>query len=244
MLIVNKCGEIVLLNLQAEKQFGYARDELLGQTVTSIIPEGFAERLLADGFRTAAEALAQQIGTGIELTARRKDGSEFPIEDYAKSAGNCRRHSGHRRDPRHQIETFGTLEDEFVSTVSHELRTPLTSISGSLALLVGHWSDRLPEVPARLISIAHKNSRRLIRLLNDILDIEKLESGHVVYNLCEVNLRRLIEQTIDDNRGLADSCGINIRFDTASADGEVNADPDRLVQVLTNLLSNAIKYSR
>jgi PAS domain S-box-containing protein len=89
MLIVNKCGEIVLLNLQAEKQFGYARDELLGQTVTSIIPEGFAERLLADGFRTAAEALAQQIGTGIELTARRKDGSEFPIEDYAKSAGNC-----------------------------------------------------------------------------------------------------------------------------------------------------------
>jgi PAS domain S-box-containing protein len=74
-------GEIVLLNVQAEKQFGYRRDELVGQKVTNIIPEGFAERLIADGeLRSAEDALAQQIGTGIELTGRRKDGSEFPIE--------------------------------------------------------------------------------------------------------------------------------------------------------------------
>ena len=80
MVVVNQGGDIVLLNLQAEKQFGYRRDELLGQKVTNIIPQGFAERLVADGLRTAEDALAQQIGTGIELTARRKDGSEFPIE--------------------------------------------------------------------------------------------------------------------------------------------------------------------
>jgi PAS domain S-box-containing protein len=80
MVVVNQSGEIVLLNVQAEKQFGYHRDELVGQKVRNIIPEGFAERLIADGTRTAAEALAQQIGTGIELTGRRKNGSEFPIE--------------------------------------------------------------------------------------------------------------------------------------------------------------------
>jgi PAS domain S-box-containing protein len=80
MVVVNEAGEIVLLNAQAEKQFGYRRDELLGQKVKSIIPEGFAERLIADGTRTAAEALAQQIGTGIELNGQRKDGSEIPIE--------------------------------------------------------------------------------------------------------------------------------------------------------------------
>jgi len=80
MVVVNQDGEIVLLNAQAEKRFGYRRDELLGQKVTNIIPKGFAERLIADGTRTAAEALAQQIGTGIELIGRRKDGSEFPIE--------------------------------------------------------------------------------------------------------------------------------------------------------------------
>ncbi len=80
MVVVNQVGEIVLLNLQAEKQFGYRRDELVGQKVKNIIPEGFAERLVADGLRSTAEALAQQIGTGIELTGRRKDGSDFPIE--------------------------------------------------------------------------------------------------------------------------------------------------------------------
>src|SRR6202041_1342584 len=80
MVVVNPSGDIVLLNVQAEKQFGYRRDELVGQKVKNIIPEGFAERLIADGTRSAADALAQQIGTGIELQARRKNGSEFPIE--------------------------------------------------------------------------------------------------------------------------------------------------------------------
>src|SRR6202041_3262319 len=80
MVVVNVAGEIVLLNVRAEKEFGYSRDELLGQKVKNIIPKGFAERIIADGTRSAAEALAQQIGTGIELIAKRKNGSEFPIE--------------------------------------------------------------------------------------------------------------------------------------------------------------------
>ena len=102
MVVVNQAGEIVLLNLQAEKQFGYRRNELLGQKVKNIIPEGFAERLIADGLRSAEDALAQQIGTGIELNGRRKDGSEFPIELMLSPAGQRRGHPGDGRDPRHQ----------------------------------------------------------------------------------------------------------------------------------------------
>ena len=102
MVVVNQDGEIVLLNLQAEKQFGYRRDELLGQKVTNIIPEGFAERLIADDLRSAEDALAQQIGTGIELTGRRKDGSEFPIEIMLSPLESAEGIAGDGGDPRHQ----------------------------------------------------------------------------------------------------------------------------------------------
>jgi signal transduction histidine kinase len=135
------------------------------------------------------------------------------------------------------------LKEEFVATVSHELRTPLTSISGSLGLLMGRWASTLPDPAARLLAIADKNCQRLVRLINDILDIEKLEAGRVVFNLSCVDIRTLVNQTIEANRGFAEGHGVRVRLDTASADGEVSADPDRLAQVITNLLSNAIKFS-
>ncbi|HEY6769051.1 MAG TPA: PAS domain S-box protein [Candidatus Sulfotelmatobacter sp.] len=89
MVVVNQAGEIVLLNVKAERQFGYRRDELLGKEIKIIIPEGFAERLIAVGPRSAAKALAYHIGTGIELSGRRKDGSEFPIEIVLSQADSA-----------------------------------------------------------------------------------------------------------------------------------------------------------
>jgi PAS domain S-box-containing protein len=244
MVVVNQGGEIVLLNLQAEKRFGYRRDELLGQKVKNIIPEGFAERLIADGLRSAEDALAQQIGTGIELYGRRKDGSQFPIEIMLSPLESAEETlvTAAIRDisVRKHLER---LKDEFVSTVSHELRTPLTSISGSLGLLMGQWAGKLPESAARLLAIAHTNCQRLVRLINDILDIEKIESGHVVFNLKRVDVRGLAERGIEANQGFAEGYGVRVRLDAASSGGEVSADPDRLAQVITNLLSNAIKAS-
>jgi len=241
MVVVNHGGEIVLANLQAEKEFGYAQDELLGQNMKNIIPEGFSERLLAGGLRSEEGALTLQIAAGIELTGLRKDRSEFPVEimlsplESAEGILVIRDISVRRQTER--------LKDEFVATVSHELRTPLTSISGSLGLLAGQWASKLPESAARLLTIAHTNSQRLARLLNDILDIEKLESGRVVFSLSKVAVRSLAEHAIDDNRGFAESYGVSVQLDSASVELDVNADPDRLAQVITNLLSNAIKFS-
>ncbi|MDB5584401.1 MAG: hypothetical protein JWR80_9577, partial [Bradyrhizobium sp.] len=238
MVVVNHAGEIVLLNLQAEKEFGYRRDELLGQNIKKIIPMRVAERLITNGPRSS---LTLQIGTETELTGRRKDGGEFPIEIMLSPLESAERILVIRDiSVRRQTER---LKDEFVATVSHELRTPLTSISGSLGLLTGQWASKLPESAARLLAIAHTNSQRLARLLNDILDIEKLESGHVVFNLNKVAVRPLVEHILEENRGFAESYGVNVRLDTASVDLDVNADPDRLAQVVTNLLSNAIKFS-
>jgi signal transduction histidine kinase len=135
------------------------------------------------------------------------------------------------------------MKDEFVATVSHELRTPLTSIAGSLGLLVGGAVDKLPDSVLRLITIAHNNCQRLVRLINDILDVEKIESGESPLNLMQVELGALVEQVIEANRGFAHIHDVGIRLDGASATIEVQADPDRLAQVVTNLLSNAIKFS-
>jgi signal transduction histidine kinase len=135
------------------------------------------------------------------------------------------------------------LKDEFVSTVSHELRTPLTSISGSLGLLMGNAAGNLPQPMARLLAIAHTNSQRLVRLVNDILDIEKMEAGRIVFNFRRVEVRSLVEQAIEANRGFAEAYGVRIRLEDARAAADVRADPDRLLQVVTNLLSNAIKFS-
>jgi PAS domain S-box-containing protein len=244
MVVVNQDGEIVLLNLQAEKQFGYRRDELLGQKVTNIVPKGFAERLIADGKRTAAEALAQQIGTGIELIARRKDSSEFPIEimlSPLESAEGILVTAAIRNiSVRKNMER---LKDEFVSVVSHELRTPLTSISASLGLLMGKAGGDLPKPVERLIAIAHTNSLRLVRLVNDILDIEKMDSGQTVFNFGRVEVRPQVEQAIEANFGFAESLGVRIRLECVDPIDDVRADSDRLTQVITNLLSNAIKFS-
>jgi PAS domain S-box-containing protein len=177
MVVVNSSGEIVLLNIQAEKRFGYRRDELVGQNVTNIIPEGFAERLIADALRSREDALAQQIGAGIELSGLRKDGSAFPIEIMLSPLDSVEGFlvTVAIRDitTRKNMER---LKDEFVATVSHELRTPLTSIAGALGLLIANAAGILPDSAARLVTIAYANSQRLVRLINDILDVEKLEA--------------------------------------------------------------------
>jgi signal transduction histidine kinase len=135
------------------------------------------------------------------------------------------------------------LKDEFVSTVSHELRTPLTSIYASLGLLIGEAAGKLPDPMGRLLAIAHKNSERLVRLVNDILDVEKMESGRAIFNFGRVDVRSLVGQAIEGNRALAEGLGVRIRLEGVDAVFDVRTDPDRLTQVVTNLLSNAVKFS-
>jgi len=135
------------------------------------------------------------------------------------------------------------MKSEFVSTVSHELRTPLTSIAGSLGLIAGGATGTLPERAQRLVEIAQSNCARLIRLINDILDIEKIEAGKVRLEIVALSLRRLLEQTIEANRELAQAQGVTIALAPVPADAMILGDEDRVTQVFTNLLSNAVKFS-
>jgi PAS domain S-box-containing protein len=135
------------------------------------------------------------------------------------------------------------LKNEFISTVSHELRTPLTSIRGSLGLIAGGAAGPIPDRAQNMIDIAYKNSERLVRLINDILDIEKIESGKMAFHFKPLEVMPLLTQVLEANRGYAEQYQVSLKITEALPGAQVNADADRLTQVLTNLISNAVKFS-
>ncbi len=142
-----------------------------------------------------------------------------------------------------ELKRIDRLKTEFVSTVSHELRTPLTSIRGSLGLISGGIAGQLPEAAMKLIGIAKNNCERLIRLINDILDIEKIESGKMQLDLQPMALMPLMVQAIAANEGygLANQVSLTLHCDDPGL--QVKVEADRLTQIVTNLLSNALKFS-
>lgn len=243
MVMTDRAGLIVMINGEIEREFGYRRDELIGQPIDLLLPERLRAQHARHRFQYGSRPHTRRLGEGRDFYACRRDGSEFPVEIGLNPI----------RTPSglfvlsviidiSERKRLDRLKNEFVSTVSHELRTPLTSICGSLGLLMGGAARDLPEQARRLIAIAKSNSERLVKLVNDILDIEKLESGQVVFKFRLVEMRPLIEQVVEANRGFADAYLVRLRTDLQS-DGELWADPDRLSQALTNLISNAIKFS-
>jgi signal transduction histidine kinase len=138
---------------------------------------------------------------------------------------------------------LAAAQSDFISTVSHELRTPFTSIRGSLALLVGGVAGPLPERVRPLVEIALRNSERLLILINDLLDIQRLESGNMELSLQELELTPLVEQALEDNNAFASQLGVTFRLFRGEAGLRVRVDPNRLLQLMANLLSNAAKFS-
>lgn len=136
------------------------------------------------------------------------------------------------------------MKDEFISTVSHELRTPLTSIHGALGLINSGVTGEFSAQAKTMLDIAHKNSQRLIHLINDILDIEKIESGRMEFRMKPLKLSRIIEHALEANTAYGEQFGIRFAFENTLPEAEVYADSNRLMQLMTNLLSNAAKFSQ
>jgi PAS domain S-box-containing protein len=135
------------------------------------------------------------------------------------------------------------IKNEFVATVSHELRTPLTSINGSLGLVLNGVAGAVPEKAHTMLSIAHKNCSRLILLVNDILDMEKLSSGKMTFDFVEASVPALVQQSIADTRPFAEQTEVGFALAEPEGDLRCQLDPNRFQQVMANLLSNAVKFS-
>ena len=135
------------------------------------------------------------------------------------------------------------MKNEFVSVASHEMRTPMTSIKGSLELLLGGYAGELPAEATELLGISLTAVDRLVRLINDLLDISKIESGKMEFHLNRLNVNDCVQKSMRSLRALAEAHKVSIRSDTVEELPAVMADRDRMEQVITNLLSNALKYT-
>jgi PAS domain S-box-containing protein len=238
-------GNITDWNSQAEKMFGWRHDEIIGRSLAkTLVPERFME--------SYDKAIQTYYSTGeVEFTKKRlerlvltRSGEEVPVE---MTIGLVESHKGrffgaflHDISERKKVER---MKNEFISTVSHELRTPLTSIRGSLDLLSAGAVGTFPDTAKNLLDIAKKSSQRLVRLVDDILDIEKIDAGGMQFNMVKQRFEPLVAQAIEATQSYALQFNVKLVLQTEPVDGEVTIDADRIVQVIVNLLSNAVKFS-
>ncbi|MGZ4501381.1 MAG: ATP-binding protein [Nocardioidaceae bacterium] len=227
---LDAAGRLTFLNDAGARLLGVDRDAVVGRHVDEVI---VAER-------DDAPDAASRVTTGRH---RRADGSVFeselisaPMVEAGEVIGSVVvfRDISERR-------AIDRMKDEFISVVSHELRTPLTSIRGALGLLSGGAVGELPPKAGRMVDVATMSADRLIRLINDILDVERMAAGKLTLHAQPNEARSLVETAVEEASGLAAEAGV--RLVVTSAAGTVRADRDRVVQVLTNLLGNAVKFS-
>jgi signal transduction histidine kinase/CheY-like chemotaxis protein len=188
---------------------------------------------------SAALAMALVIVSVALVRARRR--SSLLSDELARTMRESLQH----QTALQQRKQLDNLKDEFISTVSHELRTPLTSIHGALGLLSSGKAGHVDDKAANLLRIASSNTERLVRLINDILDLERMESGRAQLQIRQLSLKEVVAQAVDTMRSMGEKFSVELVIRPEPADTAISfdGDPDRIQQVLTNLLSNAIKFS-
>lgn len=244
IITIDARGTVETFNPAAELIFGYDSSEVIGRNVKMLMPDpyhGGHDGYLGNYLNSGE---AKVIGIGREVIGRRRDGSEFPMElavSEMEVAGQ-RMFTGIVRDITERKEAE-RIKKEFISTISHELRTPLTSIWGSLGLISGGACGEIAEDAAQMLEMAEQNTGRLIGLVNDILDIERLESGGLRFETNRISLSDLVADAINVNQPYAELQNAKIAPLEISASAFVMGDEVRLSQVMANLISNAVKFS-
>ncbi len=245
VVVANAAGQILLVNEAVEKTFGYQPKRLIGEKVEILIPQHLRRRHRAHRGAYLSNPTFRPMGESMEMTGLRADGTEFPV---AISLGFTE-WEGRKvsiatvLDLTKRKEQADQSKTEFIAMVSHELRTPLTAIRGSLTLVTSGAAGPLPDRATALLKTAAASCERLTRLVNDILDLEKTESGRMEFDWQPINVAAIVEQQIEANRAFAEEYGVHLRLERPAQQAMVRADADRLSQVVTNLLSNATKFS-
>jgi PAS domain S-box-containing protein len=264
VVTVDDQGKIVLVNGQTEKLFGYQRHELLGEPVERLIPARVREGHSQQRVGYSAAPHARVMGAGLELYALRKDGTEFPVEislspiqtsegfrvissirdvsERKKSQMQIEQQNRELELRNREVERATKLKSKFLASMSHELRTPLNAIVGFSELLAEGTPGQLNDKQKRFVNHIKQGSAHLLQLINDILDLSKIEAGQLELRCEGFQIKDALPEVLSIIRPLAMAKNIQIEQKMEN-DQHVYADRVRFKQILYNLLSNAVKFT-
>ncbi|MFC7462894.1 PAS domain S-box protein [Hydrogenophaga defluvii] len=258
IVMANATGHIVIANSQAENLFGYGPGQLRGVVVDQLLPERFRKAHVGHRSRYFLQPRKRAMGSGLDLWGRRRDGSEFPIEislsplrtDDGSFVMSAVRDVSERKhierilqEKNLELARANEAKDRFLASMSHELRTPLNAIIGFTGTLLIRLPGPLNDEQAKQLGTVKSSAKHLLALINDLLDVAKVEAGQHVPAIETVDLRELVEGVLSTLSSQAQAKGLDLCFEAAPGPVVLPTDRRLVTQIVINLVANGIKFT-